>query len=239
MRRGGLGPPLPRDGGSIDDGTGGTTLAAHLGTADGISASVDASDGVSPEEGPPVVKQEGDTPPSGPAGDPTPGDEMAGAALPVPDGADGDGRPPVEGNGRHDAGATGTDDGLPSFEDEEVGASPRGSDAGLPGGSPPGTPGPTLDDCDPPVAGVPVTDGLPHGAASPPATTVFGGGIGGEPADVDDDDGGAGVRHRVPLSDSDSDLGASSSANAGTAGTAAVQEGGAAPSPPGSGGALQ
>ena len=84
-----------------------------------------------------------------------------------------------------------------------------------------------------------MTDGLPHGAASPPATTVFGGGIGGGPAGTDDDDGSVGVRHRVPLSDSDSDLGASSSANAGTAGTAAVQEGGAAPSPPGSGGALQ
>ena len=186
-----------------------------------------------------MVKLEGGTPPSGPAGDPTPGDETAGAALPVPDGADGYGGPPVEGNGRHDDGATGADDGLPSFDDEEVAASPRGSDAGLPGGSPPGTPGPTLDDCDLPVAGVPVTDGQPHGAASPPATTVFGGGIGGGPADVDDDDGSVGVRHRVPLSDSDSDLGASSSANAGTAGTATAQERGAAPSPADDGVALQ
>ena len=70
----------------------------------------------------------------------------------------------------------------------------------------------------------------PHGVVSPPATTVFGGGIGGAPTDEDDDDGSAGVRHRVPLTDSDSDLGASSSANAGTVGAATAQDRGAAPS---------
>ena len=156
---------------------------------------------------------------------------MAGVALPVPNGADDDGKPPVEGNGRHDAGAAGTDDGLPSFEDGEAAASPGGSGEGLPGAaSPPGTPSPALGDCDSlPVTGVPVMGIQPHGVVSPPATTVFGGGIGGAPTDEDDGDGSAAIVH-VGLTDSDSDLGTSSSANAGTVGAATAQGRGAPPS---------
>jgi hypothetical protein len=178
-----------------------------------------------------VVKQEIDTPPLAPVGDLPPGDEASGVALPVPSDADGNGKPPVEGIGRHDAGAAGTDDGLPSFEDGEAAASPCGSGEGLPGAaSPPGTPSPALGDCDSlPVTGVPVTGIQPHGVVSPPATTVFGGGIGGAPTGEDDDDGSAAASHRVPLTDSE-DLGASASANAGTVGAATAQERGAAPS---------
>ena len=58
--------------------------------------------------------------------------------------------------------------------------------------------------------GVPSIAGPPHGAASPPAITVFGGGIGGVAPGGDDRHDNSGACHRVTLSDSDSDLGSAS-----------------------------
>ena len=79
---------------------------------------------------------------------------------------------------------------------------------------------------------------LPHGVVSPPAVTVFGGGIGVAPTSGSDDN--TNIAHSVPLdSDSDSDLGAPAPATGATNEAAASEAAGSTPSPAGSEGIRQ
>ena len=89
----------------------------------------------------------------------------------------------------------------------------------------------------PPCAGATGTGAQPHGVVSPPATTVFGGGIGVAPASGAGDN--ANIAHSEGISDSDSDLGVSTPAATAANETAATEGPGGAPSLPGFEGALQ
>ena len=89
----------------------------------------------------------------------------------------------------------------------------------------------------PPCAGATGPCAQPHRVVSPPATTVFGGGIGVTPAFGAGDN--ANIAHSVGISDSDSDLGVSTPATTAANETAATEGPGGAPSLPGFGGALQ
>ena len=89
----------------------------------------------------------------------------------------------------------------------------------------------------PPCAGATGAGAQPHGVVSPPATTVFGGGIGVAPTSGAGDN--ANIAHSVGISDSDSDLGVSTPATTAANETAATEGPGDAPSLPGFGGALQ
>ena len=172
------------------------------------------------------------------------GSGASGEALPVPSDA-GDGEAHCDAGGdRPLEGASGTDDGLPSFSPiDEVPASPAGlgeavlgaaavydtpgEEAPAPGrdlplfspadeghgegGQVDGTRSPKAGACGfPPCTWAAGPGAQPHGVVSPPACTVFGGGIGVAPTA----DGGsnANVAHSVEVSESDSDLGASTPA---------------------------
>jgi len=141
------------------------------------------------------------------------------AALPVPSGDDGSGGPAAGNGSDRGAGMSDADDGLPSFEVDDESAfagecaatAPHESSQGpCEEASSPGAPGPASSDHGHSVMGVPSVVGPPHGAVSPPATTVFGGGIGGVAAGGNDRHDNSGAYHRVALSDSDSDLGSAS-----------------------------
>ena len=89
----------------------------------------------------------------------------------------------------------------------------------------------------PPCAGAAEAGAQPRGVVSPPAITVFGGGIGVAPAAGAGDN--ANIAHSVGISDSDSDLGVSTPATTATNEMAAAEGPGGAPSLPSFGGALQ
>ena len=199
------------------------------------------------------------------------GGEAAAGALPVSNGVNDRGAPYGAADGRLLEGASGADDGLPSFSpiDEEP-ANPAGPDEAVlgtaavhsacgEGVTARGRDLPLLADADggqeeggridvtrspgagaggfPPCAGATGAGAQPHGVVSPPATTVFGGGIG--VAAAAGAGGNANIAHSVGISDSDNDLGVSTPAAAATDGMAAAEGPGDAPSPPGFGGALQ
>ena len=90
-----------------------------------------------------------------------------------------------------------------------------------------------------PVMGVPSDVGPPHGAVSPPATAVFGGGIGGLDAGGGDCRDNTGGCHHVALSDSDSDLDAATLPVLDAGGAGASQAGASSPPVGGAGVALQ
>ena len=156
---------------------------------------------------------------------------------------------PVDGEPTSPAGPEGAALGTAAVHDAvDEGATARGRDlpllAGADGGQEEGgrDDGTRFSGADangfPSCAGATGAGALPHGVASPPATTVFGGGIGVALAfDADDN---ANIANSVPLdSDSDSGLGVSAPAATAADGMAASEGPGDAPSPPGFAGAHQ
>ena len=219
---------------------GGASSATQQGpdTGGGTEGSLPGDDGVACRDGALRVKLEADTRPS------PPGADVPSGSVPVPSGAGDGGAQCDAGGDRPLEGASGTDDGLPSFSPidgapaspagpgeavlgatavhdtpgEEAPAlgrdlpllSPAGGGHGE-GGQVDGTRSPEAGACGFPLGTWATGPGeQPRGVVSPPACTVFGGGIGVAPTA----DGGssANVAHSVDVSDSDSDLGASTPA---------------------------
>ena len=241
--------------------------SGRCGTADGRPGGI----GVAHHDDAVQVKLEVGAHPSSPGADAPADTDASGEALPVPSDAD-DGEARLDtGGDQPPEGASGADDGLPSFSPvDEAPVSPAGTgDASFGTTAAPASPGdkaPTAGDDLPllslagggrgvggssggtrtPEAGdggrpscveAAGPGGLPHGVVSPPATTVFGGGIG-----VALGAGGCGnanVAHSVEVSESESDLGASPPVTTAAAEAAAMADPEGVPSPSGPESALQ
>ena len=189
--------------------------------------------------------------PSGVSGEEAPCGAAGGRLLEGAPGAD-DGLPSfftIDGEPTSPTGPEGAALGTAAAHDAvDEGATARGRDLPFPagtdggqeeGGRGDGTRSPGADaDGFPSCASATGAGALPHGVVSPPATTVFGGGIGVAPTSDADDN--ANIAHSVPLdSDSDSGLGVSAPAATAADGMAASEGSGDAPFPPGPAGAHQ
>ena len=192
-----------------------------FGNGDGTVNGLPGDDGAAHRDGALRVKLEADARPSPSGVDAPPGSGAPAEALPVPSGVGDGGVRCGAGDDRFLEGASGADDGLPSFFpiDEEptspagpgeavLGAAAvhntpgeeanaRGRDLPLltnadegheEGGQVDGTSSPGADAGGfPPRAAATGPGAQPHGVVSPPATTVFGGGIGVTPMSGADD----------------------------------------------------